>query len=46
MSILEKNGYGEIFDTEVRGAIAARLNRELLKPMRWQQIDYFFDDVE
>jgi hypothetical protein len=46
MDILEKNGYGEIFDTEVRMAIAKRLNRELLVPMKWMQIDYFFDDAE
>lgn len=44
MNILVRNGYDEIFDTEVRMAIAKRLNGELLKPMKWQQIDYFFDD--
>lgn len=44
MDILEKNGYTEIYDTEVRIKIAQRLNRELLIPMKWQQIDYFFDD--
>lgn len=41
-----QNGYEEIFDTEVRMAIAKRLNRELLVPMKWQQIDYFFHDLE
>lgn len=46
MHILVQNGYTEIFDTEVRMQIAQRLNRELLIPMKWQQIDYFFDDVE
>ena len=46
MLILEQNGYTEIFDTEVRMAIAKRLNRELLVPMKWQQIDYFFEDLE
>ena len=45
MHILAQNGYGEIFDTEVRMKIAARLNRELLVPMKFQQIDYFFDDL-
>lgn len=45
MHILAQNGYDEIFDTEVRMAIAKRLNEELLVPMKWQQIDYFFDDV-
>lgn len=45
MHILAQNGYDEIFDTEVRSKIAARLNRELLVPMKWQQIDYFFEDV-
>lgn len=44
MDILEKNGYTEIFDTEVRMKIAARLNRELLAPIGWVQMDYFFDD--
>lgn len=44
MDRLEKNGYREIYDTEVRMKIAARLNRELLAPMKWQQIDYFFED--
>jgi hypothetical protein len=44
MDGLEKNGYTEIYDTEVRMKIAARLNRELLAPMGWVQIDYFFDD--
>jgi hypothetical protein len=44
MNILVRNGYDEIFDTEVRMAISKRLNGELLKPMKWQQIDYFFDD--
>ena len=46
MKILAQNGYDEIFDTEVRMAIAKRLNAELLLPMKWQPIDYFFDDVE
>lgn len=46
MDRLEKNGYTEIYDTEVRSKIAARLNRELLAPMKWQQIDYFFEDLE
>lgn len=46
MDILEKNGYSEIYDTEVRGAIANRINRELLVPMKWQKIDGFFDDWE
>lgn len=46
MLILERNDYTEIFDTEVRMAIAKRLNRELLVPMKWQQIDYFFEDLE
>lgn len=46
MQILAQNGYDEIFDTEVRMAIAKRLNAELLLPMKWQPIDYFFDDVE
>lgn len=44
MDNLEKNGYTEIYDTEVRMRIAGRLNHELLIPMKWQQIDYFFDD--
>lgn len=44
MDRLEKNGYTEIYDTDVRMKIAARLNRELLAPMKWTQIDYFFDD--
>lgn len=44
MHILAQNGYDEIFDTEVRMAIAKRLNREFLVPMKWMQIDYFFDD--
>jgi len=44
MDRLVKNGYDEIYDTEVRSKIAARLNRELLAPMGWVQIDYFFDD--
>ena len=44
MDVLVKNGYDEIYDTMVREKIAARLNRELLVPMKWQQIDYFFDD--
>jgi len=44
MHILEQNGYTEIFDTEVRMAIAKRLNLELLTPMKWTHIDYFFDD--
>lgn len=46
MHILAQNGYDEIFDTEVRMAIAKRLNRELLVPMKWARIDYFFDDEE
>lgn len=46
MNVLSSNGYTEIFDTEVRAAISSRLNRELLLPMKWQPIDYFFDDVE
>jgi hypothetical protein len=46
METLSSNGYDEIFDTEVRMAIAKRLNAELLLPMKWQPIDYFFDDVE
>lgn len=45
MNILARSGYNEISDTEVRMRIAQRLNRELLVPMKWQQIDYFFDDV-
>ena len=45
MENLVINGYDEIFDTEVRMAIAKRLNEELLVPMKWQQIDYFFDDI-
>lgn len=44
MDILARNGYDEIYDTEVRMAIAKRLNQELLVPMKWTQIDYFFDD--
>lgn len=44
MDTLVKNGYDEIYDTMVREKIAARLNRELLAPMKWQQIDYFFED--
>ena len=44
MDRLERNGYTEIYDTDVRMKIAARINRELLIPMKWQQIDYFFDD--
>lgn len=46
MNILVNNGYEEIFDTEVRMAIAKRLNEELLVSMKWQKIDYFFEDVE
>lgn len=46
MHILAQNGYDEIFDTEVRMAIAKRLNEELLVPMKWARIDYFFDDEE
>lgn len=46
MDILDRNGYSEIYDTEVRMKIAKRLNLELLKPMKWQQIDYFFNDWE
>lgn len=46
MSILSSNGYDEIEDTEVRIAIVKRLNRELLVPMKWMQIDYFFEDAE
>lgn len=46
MHILAQNGYDEIHDTEVRMAIAKRLNAELLLPMKWQQIDYFFEDLE
>lgn len=45
MQTLYDAGYTEIFDTEVRMAIAKRLNEELLVPMKWQQIDYFFDDI-
>jgi hypothetical protein len=41
---LEWWGHTEIYDTDVRMKIAARINRELLIPMKWQQIDYFFDD--
>lgn len=44
MDSLEKYGFTEIYDTDVRMKIAARINRELLIPMKWQQIDYFFDD--
>lgn len=44
METLSSNGYDEINDTEVRMKIAQRLNRELLMPMKWQQIDYFFVD--
>ena len=46
METLYEAGYTEVFDTEVRMAIAKRLNEELLVPMKWAQIDYFFDDVE
>lgn len=46
MNILVRNGYDEIEDTEVRVAISRRLNQELLVPMKWQQIDYFFEDLE
>jgi hypothetical protein len=46
METLYEAGYTEIFDTEVRMAIAKRLNEELLVPMKWQKIDYFFEDVE
>jgi hypothetical protein len=46
MHILSQSGYYEIFDTDVRSKIAARLNHELLIPLKWQQIDYFFEDVE
>lgn len=46
MDNLAKNGYDEIYDTEVRSAIASRLNKELLVPMKWARIDYFFDDEE
>ena len=46
MHILAQNGYGEIFDTDVRMRIAKRLNLELLIPMKWAQIDYFFEDLE
>ena len=46
MQILVQNNYTEIFDTEVRSAIAERLNRELLVPMKWAKIDYFLDDLE
>jgi hypothetical protein len=44
MQILSENGYTEIFDTDVRIVIAARLNKELLVPMKWAKIDHFFDD--
>lgn len=46
MQILSQNGYSEIFDTDVRSKIAARLNKELLTPMKWVGIDYFFEDWE
>ena len=46
MSVLNKSGYSEVYDTEVRMSIAARLNRELLIPMKWVEINYFFDDLE
>lgn len=36
--------HGEAFDTEVRSAVAARINKELCVPMKWIKIDYFFDD--
>lgn len=39
-----EEAHGEVFDTEVRGAIAARINKELCEPMKWIKIDYFFDD--
>ena len=44
MNTLEKNGYTEIYDTEVRIKIADRINSELLHPMKWMKIDYFFED--
>lgn len=44
MHILAQNGYTEIFDTDVRMVIAARLNLELLDQMGWKKIDYFFED--
>lgn len=37
--------HGEVYDTEVRMAVARRLNAELCVPMGWVQIDYFFDDM-
>lgn len=46
MHILEQNGYTEIFDTDVRMRIAKRLNEELLGPLKWTYIDYFFDDYD
>lgn len=46
METLSSNGYDEIFDTEVRIRISRRINHELLLPMKWQQINYFFDDLE
>lgn len=38
--------HGEVYDTEVRSAVAARINKELCEPMKWIQIDYFFDDMQ
>ena len=46
MQILAQNGYDEIFDTDVRMRIAKRLNEELLGPLKWTYIDYFFDDYD
>ncbi len=43
-TFMTETGYGEVYDTEVRAAVAARLNKELCKPMGWVGIDYFFDD--
>jgi hypothetical protein len=44
MQILSQNGYDEVFDTDVRIKITARLNKELLAPMKWVGIDHFFED--
>lgn len=46
MDTLESENCSEIYDTEVRSAIAARINKELCLPMGWIQIDGFFDDIE
>lgn len=43
---LEAAGYGEVFDTEPRMAIASRVNKIVCKPMKWQGIDNWLDDIE